>query len=88
MRYKIEFQYKPKNSPRPLEFVQELPIESDEGYLVPTPSVGDSVVIDLEGRPKAYKVLTRHFYYTRDFCTVIIAVADLGPEELAERIKE
>jgi len=50
--------------------------------------VGDSVVIDLEGRPKAYKVLTRHFYYTRDFCTVIIAVADLGPEELAERIKE
>jgi hypothetical protein len=38
--------------------------------------VGDSVVIDLEGKPKAYKVLTRHFYYTRDFCTVSIAVTD------------
>jgi hypothetical protein len=90
MKYKIEFQYKPKNSPRPLDFLQEVPIESDEGegYYVPTPSVGDSVVIDLEGKPKAYKVLTRHFYYTRDFCTVSVAVTDLDPKELADRIKE
>jgi hypothetical protein len=50
--------------------------------------VSDSVVIDLEGQPKAYKILTRHFYYTRDFCTVIIAVTDLDSEQLAERIKE
>ena len=88
MKYKIEFQYKPKNSPRPLDFLQEVPIESDEGYYVPTPSVGDSVVIDLEGKPKAYKVLTRHFYYTHDFCTVIVAVTDLDPKKLADRIKE
>ena len=88
MKYKIEFQYKPKNSARPLDFVQEVPIESDEGYLVPTPSVGDSVVIDLEGKPKAYKVFTRHVYYTRDFCTLNIAVTYLSPKELAERTKE
>ena len=88
MNYKIEFQYKPKNSSRPLDVIQEVPIESDEGYYVPTPSVGDSVIIDLEGKPKAYKVLTRHFYYTRDFCTVNIAVTDLDPNEMAARIKE
>jgi hypothetical protein len=79
MQYKIEFQYKPKRSPRPLDFIQEVPIESDAGYDVPTPSMGDSVVIDLEGKAKAYKVLTRHFHYTRDFCTVSIAVTDLDP---------
>jgi hypothetical protein len=88
MRYKIEFQYKPKNNPRPVDFVQEVPIESDEGYYVPTPSVGDSVVIDIEGKPKPYKVLTRHFHYTSDFCTLHIAVTDLDPAELADRIKE
>jgi hypothetical protein len=88
MKYKIEFQYKAKKSPRPLDFIQEVPMESDAGYYVPTPSVGDSVVIDLEGKPKAYKVLTRHFHYTRDFCTVSIAVTDLDPKQLAERIKE
>ena len=88
MKYKIEFHYKPKNSPRPTDFVQDVPIESDEGYFVPTPSVGDSVVIDLEGKAKAYKVLTRHFYYTRDFCTVNLAVTDLSPKELAGRTKE
>ncbi len=54
MRYKIAFQYKPRNNSRPMDFVQEVPIESDEGFYVPTPSVGDSVVIDLEGKPKAY----------------------------------
>jgi hypothetical protein len=88
MKYKIEFQYKPKNSPRPLDSIQEVPIESDGGYYVPTPSMGDSVVIDLEGKPKAYKVLTRHFHYTYDFCTVSIVVTDLDPKQLAERIKE
>jgi hypothetical protein len=88
MRYKIAFLYKPRNNPRPMDFVQEVPIESDEGFYVPTPSVGDSVVIDLEGKPKAYKVLTRHFHYTRDFCTLNIALTDLDSMELASRIKE
>lgn len=88
MRYKIAFQYKPRNNPRPMDLVQEVPIESDEGFYVPTPSVGDSVVIDLEGKPKAYKVLTRHFHYTRDYCTLNIAITDLDSMELASRIKE
>jgi hypothetical protein len=88
MRYKIEFQYKPKNDPRPVDFAQELPIESKEGDYVPTPSVGDSVVIDIEGKPKPCKVLTRHFHYTRDFCTLRITVTDLDATELADRIKE
>jgi hypothetical protein len=83
MRYKIAFQYKPTNNPRLVDFVQEVPIESDEESYVSTPSVGDSIVIDLEGKPKAYKVLTRHFHYTRDFCTLNIAVTDLDPTELA-----
>lgn len=71
-----------------MDFIQEVQIGFDAGYYVPTPSRGDGVVIDLESKAKVYKVLTRHFYYTHDFCTVTIAVTDLDPKQLAQRIKE
>jgi len=88
MTYKIEFQYKPAGHARPLDVVQEVHIGSDAGAFIPIPNVGDSVDCHLEEKNKAYKVLTRHFSYLDDFCSVNIVVTDMASDEMATRLKE
>lgn len=88
MKYKIEFQYKTSRSSRPEDAVQDDEILFEGGQFLPIPNVEDSVTYMYGGKPKAFKVLTRHFSYLGDFCVVNIVVTDISKEEFAARLKE
>jgi hypothetical protein len=88
VKYKIEFQYKPLKSMRPLEEPQDEPIELEEGEFAPIPNVGDSVGYLYGGKKQDFKVVSRHFTYKRDSCCIHIVVADISTEEMLGRLKE
>jgi len=93
MKYKIEFQYKSKESTRPSDEVQSEDISSETGKYIPVPTVGDTVACKLRGRIEAFKVLTRHFSYIQSgdqeiSCCVNIVVTDVEKGEMAARLKE
>jgi hypothetical protein len=93
----ITYQYLPKDSLRPLDFVQEqeLTFEAPFGESIaalPIPAVGDSVVIRLTDEASVFKVITRHFtYLTSDVgmsLNVNIVVTELDDHEYLARIKQ
>jgi hypothetical protein len=94
MKYKIEFQYLPGKSDRPIDEVQEEDLSSQSGEYVPIPAVGDTVACKLRGRMEAFKVLTRHFTYVQSddpelsWCCVNIVVKDVEEGEMRARLKE
>lgn len=87
MKYKIEFQYKSADLSRPFDECQEMDISSDDGASIPIPAVGDSVYLKWGEKGQDFKVLTRHFIYSMDFCVVNIVITDIDDKEMAERLK-
>ena len=92
MQYRVFFQYKHPNSPRPDQGA-EFTLDCQDGNLMDLPDVGDSVSYQLEDEEKRVirKVLTKHFSFhqpQRDECFVYISVTDLPSDEYQERVKE
>jgi len=88
MKWKIEFQYRRDGSPRPVDEVQEDPLEF-EGEFCPLPDVGDTVAYKENDKAVARKVLTRHFsFISPDLVCVNIVVTDVPTGEMAARLKE
>ncbi|MED0756898.1 hypothetical protein P4S93_09170 [Aneurinibacillus thermoaerophilus] len=84
MIYKYEFQYKHPEALRPEDgTIHEIVIRAERGEYIPCPVPGDSV----DFGDVAYKVLTRHFSYLKDFCCVNIVVTDLTEDEMDARLK-
>jgi hypothetical protein len=54
------------------------------------PNVGDSVTLMLtkENTVDAYKVMSRHFSYSGDWCGINIVMTNLPDDEYAARTKE
>ena len=90
MKYTIQFQYKDKNDLRPGDYaLNDEEIYEEEGKNIPIPNVGDSVCLTSGGKPKTYKVLTRHFSYLEpNFCGINIVVTDISEDEMRARLKE
>jgi hypothetical protein len=94
MKYKIEFQYMRDGFSRPVDEVQEEDLGSETGGYLPIPAVGDTVACKLQGRMRAFKVLTRHFTYVQSddpqlsLCCVNIVVNDVEEGEMRARLKE
>lgn len=95
----VHFQHKPLTSGRPVDGHQKESLSFTVPYgmpivTVPIPAVGDTVLLKLDDpdRPRAYKVLTRHFAYTQIesglFVAINIVVTDVEPGEMATRLKE
>lgn len=87
MKYKIEFQYKSKNSASPDDAVQVESIEFEHGEAIPIPNVGDSVSYEVAGVLRAFKIISRHFSYYNGWCDVNIVVSDIASNEMAARLK-
>lgn len=86
MRHKIEIQYKPENSSRPLDYVQEAIIEAE---WLAVPNVGDTIDYSEDGKIIARKVLTRHFSFSApNFIHINLVVTDVSKEEMGARVKE
>jgi hypothetical protein len=47
MRYKVEFQYRPKDNARPLDYVQEFDMSGDDHTFQPIPNISDQVHIEV-----------------------------------------
>jgi hypothetical protein len=47
MRYKVEFQYRPKDNARPLDYVQEFDRSGDDHTFQPIPNISDQVHIEV-----------------------------------------
>jgi hypothetical protein len=99
-RVSIQFQYKDRNQPRPLDQVQMERLDFEVPYgesvaALPIPAVGDTVNLRLldDENPGAFKVITRHFSYWETESvglqlTINIVVTDVEPGEMAARLKE
>jgi hypothetical protein len=87
MKWKIEFQYKPKGSPRPHDEIQEDPLEFD-GQFCPLPDVGDTVTYMEGDKNVARKVLTRHFSFSHpdSLVWVNIVVTDVPDGHTGKRV--
>lgn len=71
------------------DYGQQDDLTISPGDPVIIPNVGDSVTPMLTGENKvdAYKVVSRHFSYSGDYCCINIVVTDLDMNEYAARIK-
>jgi hypothetical protein len=87
-KFKIEFQYRPPDRSRPLDYVQDDELKFDQDAFIPIPDVGDTVAYESGGRTFLGKVLTRHFSYVLGWCVVNIVVGDVSSDEMAARIKQ
>lgn len=87
MTYKIEFQYKSSENSRPEDVIQDEEIKFDSGQFIPVPNVGDSVAYGYNGQLENFKVLSRHFVYHHNWCSVTIVVTDISDEDMAPRLK-
>ena len=81
MRFKVEFQYRPKDHTRPNDYVQEFDMHGKEGIFFPIPDIGDHVCIEGEGYgDKALVVENRLFSYAGKpqdpYCVVNIVLTD------------
>lgn len=88
IKYKIEFQYKAESDARPEDAVQDEQLLFENGENIPIPNVGDSVSYKYSGSLKPFKVLTRDFIFSEDWCVVNIVVTDISDKEMASRLKE
>ena len=83
MRYKVEFQDRPKGQARPNDYVQEFDISSEDTTSQPIPNIGDHVHIEGQGydEGKGYLVVeSRLFSYVGKaddpYCAVNIVLTD------------
>jgi hypothetical protein len=85
MRFKIEYQYRPRGSARPYDYVQEFDMQGNEATFWPIPNVGDHVSIEREGFGKGEGggisvVESRTFFYAGSandpFCAINIVLTD------------
>jgi hypothetical protein len=81
MRFKVEFQYRPKGNARPNDYVQEFDMAGDEETFFAIPNIGDHVHIEGEGYGKGFLVVeSRLFSYfgkpDDPYCVVNIVLTD------------
>jgi len=95
MRFRINIQYRPPDSPRPYDESQDAEIVFDGSDTALIPNVGDAVIYMYGERNVARKVESRTFSYMSGFqddtvssCAVTIVVTDMSDEEILSRIKE
>ena len=90
MKYSLQYQYKGPGDQRPQDYGQQDDLTISPGDPVIIPNVGDSLTLMLarENKVDAYKVVSRHFSYSGDYCCINIVVTDLDMKECAARIKE
>jgi hypothetical protein len=91
MQYTIQYQYKAPGEARPQDYGQEEELKFNDGEFFPIPAVGDSVTVRLgkEGKPKCFKVVSRHFSYVDKLShSINIVVTDLDDDEYAARVKD
>ncbi len=69
MTYNVIFKHEERGG-FPEARTLDKPIVLEEGESVLIPEVGDQVTYPCEGLPTTFKVLRRHFSYSRDHCTV------------------
>jgi hypothetical protein len=72
----------------PEERSQDEPINLEQGEAVLIPEVGDHVTFQYEGQPTAFKVLSRHFAFSSNRCTMNIEVACPSSVQKALCLKE
>lgn len=81
MRYTVVVRYQNEGcSPRTRTLDEHL--YQKEGEPIMIPDVGDHVTYEYEGRPAAFKVLSRDFAYSNDSCKVSLEVG--GPPSTQE----
>jgi len=87
MTYDLLFEF---NEPGqfPEERTQDDPISLKSGEAVVIPDVGDHVTYRYGGLPTDFKVLSRHFVYSGDRCTVNIEVGEPCKIRKALALKE
>jgi len=73
MTYNLVFQYKEAGR-FPEEHAQDEPIVLEQSEVVGIPAVGDYVTFTYDGLPTDFQVLSRHFAYSGDNCTVNVEV--------------
>jgi hypothetical protein len=86
MKFKVEFQYRPKESARPYDYVQTFDMAGDQNNFVAIPAVGDHVHIESDGFGKGEAgasiciVESRTFFYTGSandpYCAINIVLTD------------
>jgi hypothetical protein len=86
MKFKVEFQYRPKESQRPYDYVQEFDMKGDDTTFHAIPAVGDHVHMRGDGYGKGEVgssiciVENRTFFYggTSDdpYCAINIVLTD------------
>jgi len=93
MKFSLQFQYKPEDLARPLDYAQTENVNFGVGTPFAIPNVGDTVILTLEEH-NMYKVLTRNFAYFdgdpkgQPICLINIVVGDVGQSEKLARLKE
>jgi len=87
MTYTLVFQCKEPGR-FPEERAQDEPIILEKGEAVLIPDVSDHVTYQYEGRPTRFKVLSRHFAYSSQRCSVTIEVGNPTREHKALGLKE
>jgi hypothetical protein len=87
MTYDLLFEFREPGQ-FPEERTQDDPITLESGEAVVIPAVGDQVTYKYGGLPTDFKVLSRHFVYLRDRCTVNIEVGERSKHRKALALKE
>jgi hypothetical protein len=85
MRFKVEYQYRPQDNARPLDYVQSFDMQGNEATFLPIPNIGDHVSIEEAGFGKGdgssiCVVESRTFFYAGSandpFCAINIVLTD------------
>ncbi len=87
MIYNIVFQYKPLGSAKPDLVSQDEELIFAKAEAPFMPNVGDSVTYTIDGEQVSRIVLSRHFIYDKDACTIHMIVGDLEANELVSRLR-
>ena len=82
MKYRVQFQYRPKNSARPLENGQEFNVIGDLQSFLLIPNIGDHVELPGDGKEGGAPRVVEHRYFNYKrvndemFCFIKIAITD------------
>jgi hypothetical protein len=87
MTYELLFEFREPGQ-FPEERTQDDPIVLEHDEAVAIPTVGDHVTYKYGGLPTDFKVLSRHFVYSHDRCTVNIEVGEASKLRKALALKE
>ena len=87
MAYVLRFEYMPAGAATPQKNSTGTLLTTPSSYdnEMPIPAVGDSVDLEVGGERQQYRVLTRHFTYSRGHNDVCIVFTDIGSAELSAR---